>query len=112
MAQRGSQVLAGEGSRSQFEDGRGRTALQLTVKSAYHGASMSKEMMAILPEHGADPNLTDEGGLSPLGGNIRDPEVAELLVSYGGKANRPNRFSALCQAIIGQNLEAVRDILE
>lgn len=82
-----------------LKDGKGRTALQLAVKSAYHGAFMSKEIMRILLEHGADPNLPDESGIAPLDEKIRDPEVTQLLVRYGGKPNRPDRSSALCKAI-------------
>ncbi|KAJ5151183.1 uncharacterized protein N7482_010435 [Penicillium canariense] len=71
-----------------------------------------KEVLKYLLEKGADPNLTDESGLSPLDEKIEDPEVVDLLVRYGGKPNRPDRSRALCKAIEDRNLQAVRDILD
>lgn len=81
------------------------------MKSAYHGAFMSKEIMRILLEHGADPNLPDESGIAPLDEKIRDSEVTEHLVRYGAKPNRPDRSFALCKAITKRDLQAVRDLL-
>jgi ankyrin repeat protein len=104
--------LLARGADPNLRDGKGRTALQLAVKSAYHGAFISKEIMQILLEHGADPNLPDESGIAPLDEKIRDPEVTELLARYGGKPNRPDRSSALCMAITKRDLQAVRDLLE
>lgn len=104
--------LLAKGADPNLKDGSGRTPLQLTVKSAYHGAFMSKEIMRILLDNGADPNLTDENGISPLDEKIRDHEVTELLVRYGGKPNRPDRSSTLCKAVTDRNLQDVRDILE
>jgi ankyrin repeat protein len=104
--------LLEKGADPNLKDSRGRTALQLTVKSAKHGAFMSKEIMRILLEHGADPNLTDESGISPLDEKISDSEITELLVRYGGQPNRPDRSSTLCKAITDRDLQAVRDILE
>jgi ankyrin repeat protein len=104
--------LLAKGADPNLKDGKGRTALQLAVKSAYHGAFMSKEIMWILLEHGADPNLPDESGIAPLDEKIRDPEVTELLVRFGGKPNHPDRSFALCKAITKRDLQAVRDLLE
>ncbi|KAJ5369033.1 Ankyrin repeat-containing protein [Penicillium cataractarum] len=104
--------LLAKGADPDLKDGRGRTPLQLTVKSAYHGAYMSKDIMRILLDNGANPNLTDEHGISPLDEKIKDPEVTELLVRYGGKPNRPDRSSTLCKAVTDRDLQGVRDILE
>jgi len=73
---------------------------------------MSKRIMRILLEHGADPNLSDENGIAQLDEKIRDPEVTEVLVRYEGKPNHPDRSFALCMAITKRDIQAVRDLLE
>ncbi len=68
-----------------LRDDNGHTALWI---AAAHGA---KELVRVMLRHGADPNVTNAGGETPLhaAGNV---EIARLLVKKGAKLNAKNEL--------------------
>jgi ankyrin repeat protein len=67
----------------------GATAL-ITCLQAYHYKDKDvnrKEVVRILLDAGADPNIADNKGMTPLIANARDLEIAQMLVAHGANVN-------------------------
>jgi len=67
-------------------------------------------------EHGANPNLSDEGGACPihLASEIGDEDVIDLLISYGASVHvRDNEGeSAVFYAIRGSHLSVITKLVD
>lgn len=67
----------------------GTTAL-IACLQAYHYKDKHvdlKEVVRILLDAGADPNLADNKGKTPLIANSRDLDIAQMLVAHGANVN-------------------------
>jgi len=89
------------------------TALVAALKTNHHkevGVDV-KEVIRILLGAGADPNLANDKGETPLMLNARDLEIAETLVAHGGNVNAPAKdgFTPLLNA---ETLELTRFLLQ
>lgn len=67
----------------------GATAL-IACLQAYHYKDKDvnrKEVVRMLVNAGADPNIADNKGMTPLIANARDLEIAQMLVAHGANVN-------------------------
>jgi ankyrin repeat protein len=67
----------------------GTTAL-IACLQAYHYKDKDvnlKEVVRILVDAGADPNIADNKGKTPLIANSRDLEIAQMLIAHGANVN-------------------------
>lgn len=67
----------------------GQTAL-LACLHAYHGKDENvnlKAVIRILLDAGADPNIADNKGMTPLIANAWDFEIAQMLIAHGADVN-------------------------
>jgi ankyrin repeat protein len=67
----------------------GMTAL-IACLQAYHYKDKDvnlKEVVRLLVNAGADPNIADNKGMTPLIANARDLEIAQMLVAHGANVN-------------------------
>ena len=82
------QVLLEHNADINSQDNRGRTSLCL-VMSTYHGARKFVDLVWLLLEIGADPNICDNDDSTPLhhASSKGLLEAARLLLSYGAKVD-------------------------
>ena len=59
-----------------------------------------KSVVRLLLDSGADPNLPDDKGRTPLIANSRDLDVAKMLIAHGANVNAREKdgFTALMNA--------------
>lgn len=74
------------------------------------------DVVSALLKAGADPNLVNEAGMSPLFAAVMDgdkPEIVRLLLKYGANVNQKNSFgyTALQMAIFQNSSGDVRELL-
>jgi ankyrin repeat protein len=88
----------------------------ITCLQAYHNHSKDKdvnvrEAIRILLDAGADPNIADNAGKTPLIANAWDLEIAKLLLAHGANVNAQasDGFTPLLNA---GTLELTRLLLE
>ena len=73
-------------------NGRGRdgmTAINACLQ-AYHYKEKDvnlREVVRMLLDAGADPNISDNGGMTPLIVNARNLEIAQMLIAHGADVN-------------------------
>ena len=70
-------------------DQKGVTAINACLQ-AYHYKDKDvsvREVVRILLDAGADPNIADNTGMTPLITNARDLEIAQMLIAHGANVN-------------------------
>lgn len=70
--------------------GRNGTTAMTACLQAYHNKEKDvnlREVIRILLDAGADPNIADDAGKTPLIANAWDLEIAKLLISHGANVN-------------------------
>jgi ankyrin repeat protein len=84
----------------------GQTALMLAL------SSRNQDLVQLLLELGANPNIGDQNGQFPIYVAMNDPELFQLLVSKGADVNIKNgRYTLLHQAIVNNNQRIVQLLL-
>jgi ankyrin repeat protein len=91
----------------------GTTAL-IACLQAYHYKDKDvnrKEVVRILLDAGADPNIADNKGMAPLIANSRDLEISQMLIARGSNVNAQAKdgFTPLLNA---ETVELTRFLLE
>jgi len=91
----------------------GTTALIACLR-AYHYKDKDvnrKEVVRMLLDAGADPNIADNTGMTPLIANSRDLEIAQMLIARGANVNAQAKdgFTPLLNA---ETVELTRFLLE
>lgn len=83
-----------------FQTNRGATALLMAITQPYPSEKERLDLLVYMLKRGADPNLADENGFSPLyyAAVTRNPQAVQTLLEYGAQADE-------------KNLEKIRKIL-
>jgi len=96
--------------------GRDGTTALIACLQAYHSKKEEKdvnlkEVVRMLVDAGADPNIADNKGMTPLIANAWDLEIAQMLVAHGANVNAraSDGFTPLLNA---GTLELTRYLLE
>ena len=85
----GVKALLQQGGMTNAQNSAGQTALHYAVMPGQQGSDYSTHLTAALLRHGADPNIPDKQGVSPMLVAIMmdNTAVIEGLLAYGGDPN-------------------------
>ena len=104
--------LLSKGADLELRNEKGQSALHVAVSSDHScGSYRQLQTAQILLEHGANPNIIDDNGLTCLNKAIHDAELVALLIKYGADINlgaKPVLFSA----ITAQDLPTIKTLLQ
>ncbi|CAH2226182.1 ankyrin repeat domain-containing 50 [Pelobates cultripes] len=109
-----TEILLAAGADVNKCDSEGRSALAVASLCVPAGHEYP-ELVSLLLEHGADPELEDKDGVTPLLVAVYEgqAEVAELLLEAGADPNRADksRMTPLLAAASGGHAEVIRVLL-
>jgi uncharacterized protein len=94
------------GAKPNIQNQRGETPLYVAMKNT----TLSKELIAELLEHKADPNIRTNTERAPLACNTSSPEVTKMLIEAKADVNyrTANVQSAAHMAIVQGHMETLR----
>ncbi|KAL1980699.1 hypothetical protein VTN96DRAFT_3616 [Rasamsonia emersonii] len=105
------EYLVQHGADTELRNYRGETALHVAVQRHKLGAGRRRRITRKLLECGANPNVMDEDGLTPLNRAAYDAELVQLLLRHGADIHF-GTLSALFSAITAQDIATVAALLE
>ncbi|KAJ5833328.1 Ankyrin repeat-containing protein [Penicillium riverlandense] len=107
------EYLAQHGADLNLRNAEGETALHLAVRARkiWHTAYREKEIVQLLLRLGANPDVMDNNGRTPLALSAQNPEIFKIMVQHGADINFGN-YPVLYSAMESQNVDAVTFLLD
>ena len=87
-----AKLLIFRGADLNVQTDRGATALLMALTQPYPSEKARQDLLIYMLKRGADPNLPDANGFSPLyyAATLKNADAVELLLEYGAKADTTN----------------------
>lgn len=108
-----AKLLVFRGADLNFQTERGATALVMALTQPYPGEKERQDLLVYMLKRGANPNLADNNGLSPLyyAAVLRNEPAVRLLLEYGACSDEKNQ-TAIQSSLAHHSDRQSRQILQ